>query len=132
MSETRWLIEMLMPSGKVEVRPVVTEQTPEQFDAMVHASAANLLAWRPEENPVAVNVLVSSWVVQTHPQPLQQIPWRMVMAHSNDAAMASQMALELQAMYPIPVLPWSQDMRSKFDTWVRIVGGVSHWDGKQD
>ncbi len=122
----------LVPSGKVEVRPVVTEQTPEQFDAMVHASVANLLAWRPEETPVAVSVMVSSWVVQTHPQPLQQIPWRMVLAHSTSADLASQMALELQAMYPVPILPWSQEMRTKFDTWVRNIGGVSRWDGKKE
>jgi len=132
MSETRWLVEMLIPSGKVEVRPVITEQTPEQFDAMAHTSVANLLAWRPEDNPVAVSVLASSWVVQTYPQSLQQIPWRMVMAHSKDAALAARMASELQALFPSPVLPWSQEMRSKFDVWVRGIGGVSRWDGKPD
>ena len=129
MSETRWLVEILIPSGKFEVRPVVTEQTPEQFDAMVHASIANLLAWKPEESPVSVSVLVAPWVVQTRPQALQQIPWRMVMAHTTDAALAAQMASDLQTMFPAPKLPWSQEMRTQFDKWVRSVGGISHWDG---
>jgi hypothetical protein len=130
MAETRWLVELLIPSGKFEIRPVVTEQTAEQFDAMVHASVANLLAWKPDEMPVSVSVLVAPWVVQTQQFDSPRAPWRMIMAHTTEAELAAEIAAGLQALFPTQVLPWSQELRHKFDAYIRHVGGVSRWDGQ--
>jgi hypothetical protein len=130
MAETRWLVELLIPSGKYELRPVVTEQTAEQFDAMVHASVANLLAWKPDESPVSVSVLVAPWVVQTQQIDSQRAPWRMIMGHTTEASLAAQIATELQALFPTLTLPWNQELRHKFDAYIRRVGGVSRWDGQ--
>jgi hypothetical protein len=130
MAETRWLVELLIPSGKYEIRPVVTEQTAEQFDAMVHASVANLLAWKPDETPVSVSVLVAPWVVQTQQFDSPRAPWRMMMAHTTEAHLAAQIATGLQEMFPTLKLPWTQESRHKFDAYIRSMGGVSRWDSQ--
>jgi hypothetical protein len=118
MSETRWLVELLLPGGTFEVRSVVTERTMEQYSAEIHASVADLLAWKPHhviDDPFPVTLVVQQQ------QQVPQLQRRLLMAHSADEERALKIASDLRAIFPHTVLPWSENVRQAFDAYLQGV-----------
>jgi hypothetical protein len=116
MSETRWLVELLLPGGTFEVRSVATERTVEQYSAEIHASVADLLAWKPD--PVLDPFPVTPMVQQ---QQIPQLQRRLLMAHSTGEERALKIASDLRAIFPHTVLPWSENVRKAFDSYLQGV-----------
>ncbi len=112
MTQTRWLVELLLPNGTFEVRPLVTERTAEQLSADIHSSVADLLAWKHHEPASVPATPVTQQQQAAHP------PRRLVLAHASNPAKALRMALDLKDMFPTMSLPWSEETRQKFDAYL--------------
>src|SRR5436305_613480 len=102
MGETRWLVELLLPGRTFEVRSEVTDRTAEQFSAEIHASVADLLAYKPQEP--CYQATASPLLQQQQHAPLTR---RLLMAHTVDAERAHKIAADLRAIFPHMTLPWS-------------------------
>lgn len=116
MNDTRWLVELLLPGGIFEVRSVATERTAEQYDAEIHTSVADLLAWKPQ---VAVQSGPVTPMMQQ--QQIPQLQRRLLMAHCADEERALKIAGDLRAIFPHTILPWSEDVRKAFDSYLEGV-----------
>jgi hypothetical protein len=116
MNQTRWLVELLLPGGILEVRSEVTDRTPEQLSADIHTSVADLLAWKPQ---AAVQSMPVTPMMQQ--QQVPQLQRRLLMAHSADEDRALKIASDLRAIFPHTILPWSEDVRKAFDSYLEGV-----------
>ena len=117
MTQTRWLVELLLPNGTFEVRPLVTERTGEQLSADIHASVADLLAWKPQEPASAAASPL------TQQQQTAQPSRRLVLAHASNPAKALRIALDLKDMFPTMPLPWCEETRQRFDAYLVSASG---------
>jgi hypothetical protein len=106
-------VELLLPGGGIEIRSVATERTAEQFSADIHASVADLLAWKPpvDAPPAPVTPMAQQ-------QQVPQLQRRLLMAHCVDEERALKIASDLRAIFPHTILPWSEDVRKAFDSYL--------------
>lgn len=119
MSETRWLVELLLPSGTFMIRPAISDRTNEEFDAEIEHSVESLMS---RETAAATAMLsVDAWSPteeEPSPPPLQP-QCRLLMAHFACSERAKEIASDLRAIFPHTPLPWSRGTREAFESYLK-------------
>lgn len=122
MSETRWLVELLLPSGTFLIRAVTTDRTAAYFDGEIEVSACRLMAIPQKVVKPALPRPPGLWThhVEEEPEPEPPQPQsRLLMAHTLDAERAKEIASDLRAIFPHTPLPWSAGTRQAFESYLR-------------
>lgn len=120
-AESRWVVELVLPQGTFECRPLVTCRARFELDWEAHATLAELQAWKPTWPECAGYRSFSVFCGAAGGEIPATPPRRLLLAHFGDPEAARLLAEDLTFAMSHPEPPWTEACYAVFQAHLRRV-----------